>query len=496
MYPAFSSRVLILDDPLPGFEGLKPYYPMLELTATYRLKPSASPRVLEIERQFSLGEIREEFTVFKGFKLRFDDGDVIYITGESGGGKSTLLKAFRRLYGFDCIDLNEVKPDEDAVLADAVGDDLNEALYLLNNVGLGEAWLFIRRYAELSDGQKFRFRLAKAIYMAKKLGVKALICDEYCSTLDRITAKVVAHLTQKLCRRFGLTLIVATAHEDLIEDLNPDIQIIKPFQKPPIVKRFKAEPRRCSLMSRIRIEPGTYRDFLELEVYHYKGFRPAFPIKIFRAVYDDMVVGVIVYVLSYLCNKARKTVFGSHLKDMALRKEILRIARVIVDPRFRGIGLGSRLVRETLPLTGAKIVETIAAMTVYNPFFEKAGMKLGYVYTGNEKILSKYLSVIEKFGLDKNRIHSYTYLKNAVEKMDDEKLKEFEKEVGKIPLIRTLSTMIKQKRLVERGELPRDRLPTYLMQFASLLCKTYYYYWINPAYAGELKLAAGEWENV
>jgi ABC-type ATPase with predicted acetyltransferase domain len=468
---------LVFDDPIILEESIPVFLPTLELSAVYKPTPAFSPRILEVERQFSLGEIAEEFTVFKDFKLEFNDGDVIYITGESGGGKSTLLKAFKKLYEPQCIDMNEVKPADEEVLADSIGDDLNEALYLLNNVGLGEAWLFIRRYGELSDGQKYRYRLAKSIYLAKKHRVKALICDEFCSMLDRITAKIVAYLTQKVCRRFGLTLIVATAHEDLLEDLNPNILIVKPFQKPPIVKRFQPKPKQCSIMEKIRIEEGTYQDFLKLEVYHYKGFRPAFPKKIFRAVYEDEVVGVIVYTMSFLNNRGRVVTFGSDLKEKAKRGEILRIARVVVAPRFRGIGLGSRLVSETLEKTGAEIVETLAAMAVYNPFFEKAGMRLGYVYAGDEKVLRKYMSLLEKYGFDSSRMHSYSYLKSVVKKMPDETVKGFQLELSKIPLKRTVGKWLELKNKLKTGEISKDRLPTYLMQYATLQTKTYYYYW-------------------
>jgi ABC-type ATPase with predicted acetyltransferase domain len=49
--------------------------------------------------------------------------------------------------------------------------------------------------------------------------------------------------------------------------------------------------------------------------------------------------------------------------------------RVVVHPKYRTIGLGQRLVRETLQLAGTSFVETTAAvMARYNPFFEKAGM--------------------------------------------------------------------------------------------------------------------------
>ena len=47
---------------------------------------------------------------------------------------------------------------------------------------------------------------------------------------------------------------------------------------------------------------------------------------------------------------------------------------MIIHPKFRGIGLGAFLVRETMPKVDAKVVEVLAVMAKYNPFFEKAGM--------------------------------------------------------------------------------------------------------------------------
>jgi hypothetical protein len=46
----------------------------------------------------------------------------------------------------------------------------------------------------------------------------------------------------------------------------------------------------------------------------------------------------------------------------------------VIHPKYRTIGLGVKLVKETLPLAGKPYVETVAVMAKYNPFFEKAGM--------------------------------------------------------------------------------------------------------------------------
>ena len=50
------------------------------------------------------------------------------------------------------------------------------------------------------------------------------------------------------------------------------------------------------------------------------------------------------------------------------------ISRVVVHPKYRTIGLGAKLVKETMPLVGLPFIEAIAVMAQYNPFFEKAGM--------------------------------------------------------------------------------------------------------------------------
>jgi hypothetical protein len=58
-----------------------------------------------------------------------------------------------------------------------------------------------------------------------------------------------------------------------------------------------------------------------------------------------------------------------------LNEKLSIISRVVVHPKYRTIGLGVKLVRETLPLVGTPYVEMPAVMAKYNPFAEKAGMQ-------------------------------------------------------------------------------------------------------------------------
>lgn len=67
--------------------------------------------------------------------------------------------------------------------------------------------------------------------------------------------------------------------------------------------------------------------------------------------------------------------FDNRTRLSLINKNIRCISRVIIEPRFRGLGLASRLVRETMPEMGVPVIEAMAVMGMVNPFFEKAGMK-------------------------------------------------------------------------------------------------------------------------
>jgi hypothetical protein len=67
--------------------------------------------------------------------------------------------------------------------------------------------------------------------------------------------------------------------------------------------------------------------------------------------------------------------FDNRTRLSLINKNIRCISRVIIEPRFRGLGLASRLVRETMPEMDVPIVEAMAVMGIVNPFFKKAGMK-------------------------------------------------------------------------------------------------------------------------
>ena len=57
-----------------------------------------------------------------------------------------------------------------------------------------------------------------------------------------------------------------------------------------------------------------------------------------------------------------------------INQELRIISRVVVAPNWRGLGLASRLVAETMPQIGTPYIEALAAMGEMHPLFVRAGM--------------------------------------------------------------------------------------------------------------------------
>jgi ABC-type ATPase with predicted acetyltransferase domain len=57
------------------------------------------------------------------------------------------------------------------------------------------------------------------------------VIDEFMAVLDRTAAKVIAYSIQKIARRMRATLLVATTHTDMKNDLHPDLYIEKRYRE-------------------------------------------------------------------------------------------------------------------------------------------------------------------------------------------------------------------------------------------------------------------------
>lgn len=193
-----------------------------------------SARVLEVAEAFGLGLSDKEFVVFDNVELTVPKGSVVYITGQSGSGKSLLLRELESQMderGLKIANLDKVEL-LDIPLIDQIGSDMTEGLKYLSIAGLNDAYLYIRKPNELSDGQRYRFKLAKAI----ESGADVWVADEFLAVLDRVAARVISFTLQKAARAQGVTLIVATTHTDMVRDLYPSIYIEKRYREKLLVE--------------------------------------------------------------------------------------------------------------------------------------------------------------------------------------------------------------------------------------------------------------------
>jgi ABC-type lipoprotein export system ATPase subunit/GNAT superfamily N-acetyltransferase len=376
----------------------------------YETATVLTPRTVDVAEAFGLGiDVQHEFLIYDNVELRISPVDVVYVTGDSGSGKSVLLGAIKKDLGEEATDMASIQPDPDEPIIDTVGENLSEALELLSKAGLNDAFLFVRRFGELSDGQKYRYKIAELV----ERGGQWWIADEFCSVLDRDTAKIVAFNLQKVARQMGKAVIVATTHTDLSEDLAPTVHVHKRFGKEISINYYENHPAiECSLVKEMQIADGTFADYKALSVFHYRSSRCPPPRKIFTLRRGEELCGVIVFSYPPPIAFGRSQVWkGSFCR---LQQEVSTISRVVVHPKYRTIGLGAKLVRETLRLAGTPYVEMMAVMAKYNPFAEKAGMQRIAEQKPSEEA-ERISEVLARLGFGLQFLGSNRYVKEKLE---------------------------------------------------------------------------------
>lgn len=189
------------------------------ITVRYPFRPARrSLAVGQVADLFGLDETEPDHVVAENLALDIRPTDVVLFTGPSGSGKSSLMReAAKQLGAIDAgmLELPAVP------LVEALPGTVETRLATLAGCGLSEARLLLRTPNELSDGQRYRFRMAYALATANA----PIVLDEFTAALDRTLAKVVAYNLRKLATRSKTGVLAATTHEDIVDDLNADVWI-------------------------------------------------------------------------------------------------------------------------------------------------------------------------------------------------------------------------------------------------------------------------------
>lgn len=142
-----------------------------------------------------------------------DNWNIMLICGKSGSGKSTIL---REMFG----DVKHIEIDRNkAVISQFPNISEEDVCDLLSSIGLSSVPTWLRKPNELSNGERARFDIAKAIYDANG-GI--VVLDEYTSVVNRAAAKSMSYALQRYARQKDIKIIIASCHFDIIEWLQPD----------------------------------------------------------------------------------------------------------------------------------------------------------------------------------------------------------------------------------------------------------------------------------
>jgi hypothetical protein len=163
---------------------------------------------------YTLSDVKLEKRFKGSLPIDGDDWQIGVIVGRSGSGKTSIAKQlFPEAYirGFEYI--------SKCVLDDFPQDlETNEITKMLCSVGFASPPDWLKSYDCLSQGEKMRVDIARALCLDKPL----IVFDEFTSVVDREIAKVSAFAISKAVRRSKKKFIAATCHYDVVDWLDPD----------------------------------------------------------------------------------------------------------------------------------------------------------------------------------------------------------------------------------------------------------------------------------
>lgn len=178
------------------------------------VKPKKTFRVASIMGTFDL-ETENIIEHFKGNIALPNEWSVGLIVGNSGTGKTTIAKElFPNAY------ITKFEYTHETILDDMPSNrSVEEFTKALNAVGFSSPPSWLKPYQVLSNGEKMRCDLAKAILSDDEL----FVFDEFTSVVDRNVAKIGSFAMQKAIRKQpNKKMIAVTCHFDVEDWLLPD----------------------------------------------------------------------------------------------------------------------------------------------------------------------------------------------------------------------------------------------------------------------------------
>lgn len=301
-----------------------------------RAEPSETFRVKSVMGSYDMSAAHTEEHFVGDIELP-KEWNIGLIVGRSGTGKTTIA---RELFG-DCI-INGYEYTHESILDDMPkGASVQEICQALTSVGFASPPSWLKPYAVLSNGEKMRCDLARAILEKRDL----FVFDEFTSVVDRDVAKVGSLAMQKAIRRGGQKFIAVTCHADVEPWLMPD---------------WVFNTDTMTFSTKDLEEQKKNRPAINLEIYETKRKREYW--KVFSK-YHYLNHDINVAARVWVCFANGKLAgFTSALSFPHPRKKgFWRLHRSVVLPDYQGVGIATALrlrVCEELEAEGKKVMTT------------------------------------------------------------------------------------------------------------------------------------------
>jgi ABC-type ATPase with predicted acetyltransferase domain len=194
-----------------------------DLSVSSQIELPETPNVKIIMDCFGLKGTILSTKLVGPISLRASGGNIIFISGPSGSGKSVLLKALdpncseklvlrstkeSNPFNYTAGWLKDIESESPIIEYFAERWGMTKALSALNQAGLSEAFIYLKPYKLLSRGQKYRAKLAELLIRTDHVW----LIDEFCNDLDPLTAKIVARNLRKNVIKHGRIAFVAAAN--------------------------------------------------------------------------------------------------------------------------------------------------------------------------------------------------------------------------------------------------------------------------------------------
>jgi ABC-type glutathione transport system ATPase component len=169
-------------------------------------------RVAKVINDFDVKEEHSNETFDGHFEIP-EQWNIGLICGGSGTGKTTIAN---ELF-YDNI-IRQFEYDDNSVLDNMPKDKTTEEIEkMFYAVGFGSVPSWLKPYKVLSNGEKMRVDLARAI-----LEKDFIVFDEFTSVVDRQVAKTACIAINKAVKGTNKKFVAISCHKDIIEWLQPD----------------------------------------------------------------------------------------------------------------------------------------------------------------------------------------------------------------------------------------------------------------------------------